>query len=242
MIKLCVLGSGSKGNATYVEFDGYGILIDAGFSFKELKRRLGLIGKSIKNVKNIFVSHGHNDHIKAVPQIQKKHPDIFVYKDVFSSEITFGKNSIGVKSFLLSHDSFCKGFDFTYKDFKLSYVPDTGCVTQDAAKALLSIKGIENHVIIIECNYDLKMLTDGKYESELMERIFADNGHMDNIESARILKEVWHDKLKLVLPFHLSVENNNPALVEYEIRTAVKQPTRVVCTSQQIPTEVFYFV
>ena len=211
MIKLCNLGSGSGGNATYIELDGYGILLDAGFSFKELKKRLDIIGKSIDHVKTIFISHDHIDHIQAVSQIRKKHPNITIFNNIcFESMTLLSKPSLlQVTSFLLSHDSPCYGFDLTYKDFKLTYIPDTGCITEDAAKALFNLKGIENHAIIVECNYDLKMLTEGRYESELMERIFSNDGHMDNVESARILKEVWHDKLRLVLPFHLSVENNN---------------------------------
>jgi len=242
MIKLCNLGSGSSGNATYIEFDGYGLLLDAGFSFKELKRRLDWIGKRIDHVKTIFISHDHKDHIQSVPQIRKKHPDIFIHKDVFPASIIISRAPIQVKAFLLSHDSPCYGFDLTYKDFKLTYIPDTGCITEAAAKALFNLKGIANHVIIIECNYDLKTLTEGRYESELMERIFSNEGHMDNIDSAWILKEVWHDKLRLVLPFHLSTENNNYDLVEYEIKKAIGQGVDVVCTKQETPTKVFYFI
>jgi len=238
MIKLCNLGSGSSGNATYIELDGYGILLDAGFSFKELKKRFGFIDKNIKDVQDIFISHNHIDHIQALKQIQKHKPTCNIYQNNFPKEI----RDIQITPFLLSHDSPCYGFDLTYKDFKLTYIPDTGCISEDAAKALFNLKGIENHVIIIECNYDLKMLTEGRYESGLKERIFSNEGHMDNIESARILKEVWNDKLRLVLPFHLSTENNNPDLVEYEIRKAVGHGVDVVCTNQGIPTKVFYFI
>jgi phosphoribosyl 1,2-cyclic phosphodiesterase len=242
MVKLCILGSGSRGNATYVEFDCYGILIDAGFSFKELRRRLGLIGRSIEKVKTVFVSHDHKDHVQAIPQIQKKYGDVFIHNSEFPSAIITSKGYIQTKNFKLSHDSPCYGFDFKYETFKLTYISDTGCITEDAVKALFDIEGVNNHVVIIECNYDHKMLTEGSYNSELIERVFSENGHMDNVESARILKEIRHDKLRLVLPFHLSSENNNPGLVEYEIKRAVGPSTQVVCTEQQVSTQVFYYV
>jgi len=246
MIKLSVLGSGSKGNCVYVEFGDYGVLVDAGFPYKETHRRLALIGKSFNNVKTVFVSHGHKDHIAAVPQIQKKHLNISVVKDFHFGPIAICYHDcnfepITTRPFLLSHDDPCYGFDFRYKDFKLTYIPDTGCITEDAARALFDIKDVKNHVVVIECNYDLQMLTEGKYDSELMERVFSDDGHMDNIETARILKEVRHDNLRLVMPFHLSSENNNPVLVKYEIGKAVGPSTQVVCTEQKRATQIFYY-
>lgn len=240
MIKLCNLGSGSSGNATYAKFDGYSILIDAGFSFKELKRRLNLIGEYIIDVRAIYISHDHKDHTQAIPQI-KKHTDIEIHQNVFPSSTILSKDPLQIKSFLLPHDSPCYGFDFKYKDFKLTYIPDTGCITEDAVKALLDINGIENHVVIIECNYDLKMLAMGRYNHELKERIVGCDGHMDNVETGRILKEIYHDKLRLVLPFHLSTENNNIELVQYEVKKVVGDKVHIVCCEQNKPTAVFYY-
>lgn len=237
MIKLCVLGSGSKGNATYVEFDGYGILIDAGFSFRELKKRLGYLGRYVEDIRDLFISHDHIDHIRAVKQI-KKHTDITIYSGLFPKTM----NNIKIKSFLLSHDSECYGFDFRYKNFKLTYISDTGCITEDAMKALFDIKGVDTHVVVIECNYDYKMLTSSEYSDELKQRIVMDEGHMDNCETTRILKEVWHENLKLVLPFHLSEGNNNPEMVKYEVKNAVDATTEIVLTEQHIPTKMFYFM
>ena len=71
-MRFCVLASGSRGNATYVESEGAGILIDAGLSGKELQRRLAAIGVELSAVKAIFVTHEHNDHIQGVGILSRR--------------------------------------------------------------------------------------------------------------------------------------------------------------------------
>ena len=48
-MKISVLGSGSSGNCIYVENNEKGFLIDAGFSGKDIEKRLGKIGKNIRS-------------------------------------------------------------------------------------------------------------------------------------------------------------------------------------------------
>ena len=59
-MKFCVLGSGSRGNATYLEAEGTAILIDAGMSGIELQRRLAAIGVALSAINAIFLTHEHN--------------------------------------------------------------------------------------------------------------------------------------------------------------------------------------
>ena len=46
-LKLCVLGSGSSGNSTYIASDSTEILIDAGFSARQIEQRLALLDRSL---------------------------------------------------------------------------------------------------------------------------------------------------------------------------------------------------
>jgi len=96
--------------------------------------------------------------------------------------------------------------------------------------------------ILFEFNYDLVKLTENqKYPTELMERVAGEEGHMDNIESKRILKELDHDKLELVMCMHLSQQNNNTQLVRYEAGLAVKN-TKIAVGVQNILSKMFFFV
>ena len=44
-MRLAVLGSGSEGNAVYLEASGTRILLDAGFSCRDLEARLTALGE-----------------------------------------------------------------------------------------------------------------------------------------------------------------------------------------------------
>jgi len=68
----CVLGSGSRGNATYVEEGETRILIDAGFSGRELARRLALIGRSPEQLTALLITHEHNDHITGAGVLSRR--------------------------------------------------------------------------------------------------------------------------------------------------------------------------
>ena len=67
-MKVTVISSGSKGNSTLVETKSKNILIDAGISSKEIKKRLN---KDI-NIDLLFITHAHIDHIKGLKSVYKE--------------------------------------------------------------------------------------------------------------------------------------------------------------------------
>ncbi|MGB6289278.1 MAG: MBL fold metallo-hydrolase, partial [Desulfobulbales bacterium] len=71
-MKFCVLGSGSKGNATYLESGETSILIDAGMSGVELEKRLSAIGVELSAIDAILVTHEHNDHVQGVGVLSRR--------------------------------------------------------------------------------------------------------------------------------------------------------------------------
>lgn len=240
MIKLCVLGTGSKGNSTYLNIKGYELLIDAGFSYKQLKRKLACIDKNIEDIKTILISHWHGDHVQALPMFRKKDVQIYSEADgnvIPEKEILIPDTDIKVMPFRLSHDVPCVGYRIEHEDFSLLYIVDTGCIPEEAMAHCFGAT-----VMLMEFNYDLVKLTENQnYPTELMERIAGDEGHMDNVESKRIMKELDHDKLELVVCMHLSAENNNVQLVKYEAGLAVKD-VKVSVGMQNILSKMFYFV
>ena len=70
-MKICVLGSGSSGNAIYVADGDCGILVDAGLSRREILARLGQIGVRIERVAAVLLSHEHEDHVRGVAALQR---------------------------------------------------------------------------------------------------------------------------------------------------------------------------
>src|SRR3712207_3998657 len=117
-MKIAMLGSGSGGNATYVEENGYGILIDAGFSCKKIEERLASIGKSAKDIKALLITHEHTDHISGAGILARKY-DIPIYISPESLEVC--RQKLGKiteeqihciqKDFFLNENIYVKPFD-----------------------------------------------------------------------------------------------------------------------------------
>src|SRR5208282_6570782 len=73
MLRFTILGSGSSGNCAYLETETTRLLVDAGFSAKQIELRLGLIGRSVADVQAIFLTHEHSDHVCGLPVLAKRH-------------------------------------------------------------------------------------------------------------------------------------------------------------------------
>lgn len=62
-VQLTILGSGSGGNCAYLETPEARILIDAGFSPRQIRLRLASIGRSPESLTGILITHEHVDHV-----------------------------------------------------------------------------------------------------------------------------------------------------------------------------------
>jgi phosphoribosyl 1,2-cyclic phosphodiesterase len=62
-VTFTILGSGSSGNCAYLETGNARILIDAGFSPRQIRQRLASIGRTPENLSGILITHEHSDHI-----------------------------------------------------------------------------------------------------------------------------------------------------------------------------------
>ena len=65
-VSFTILGSGSAGNCAYVETGETRILVDAGFSPLQIRKRLATIGKTPEKLSAILVTHEHSDHIAGI--------------------------------------------------------------------------------------------------------------------------------------------------------------------------------
>ncbi|MET0517226.1 MAG: MBL fold metallo-hydrolase, partial [Burkholderiaceae bacterium] len=76
-MRFCSLGSGSGGNATLIEAS-QGItrsllLVDCGFSLRELTRRLARAGHQPQELCAVFITHEHGDHSGCVQSLATRH-------------------------------------------------------------------------------------------------------------------------------------------------------------------------
>jgi len=224
-MRFCVLGSGSKGNATYIESGGTGILIDAGMSGAELQKRLASIGVELAAIDAIMVTHEHNDHIQGVGVLSRrvKIPvyansatfsaasktinKLFSYNE-FETGGSFHFRNLEIHPFSISHDTEDPvGFRISDGNVSLGYCTDTGKISRLMQHRLASCQAL-----ILESNHDIEMLQTGTYPLYLKQRIRSGQGHLDNVQAATFLQELLHDKLQHVVLAHLSEENNHPEI------------------------------
>ena len=65
-LSVCMLASGSKGNAIYISDGATSLLVDAGLSGVEIERRLQAHELDPRGIDAMIVSHEHADHIRGV--------------------------------------------------------------------------------------------------------------------------------------------------------------------------------
>lgn len=224
-MQFSVLGSGSRGNCVYIEENNKGILIDNGFSGKEVEKRLAAIGRSLDNLLAICVTHEHNDHIAGVGVLSRrcKLPVYANYGTFKGAENKIGKlhklvefgtgddieiDGLQVRSFRVSHDTADPvGFVVSNGNEYLGYCTDTGKVSK-----LMELRLAGCHGLIIEFNHNLEMLKEGPYPLFLQQRVRSSQGHLSNEDAAEFLHNLMHRQLKVAVLAHLSETNNRPDL------------------------------
>ncbi len=222
-MRFSVLGSGSGGNSVYIESGRTSILIDAGFSGKEIEKRLNSVGKSSDQLRAICLTHEHRDHVSGVgvlarrhklavwanagtirgsERITKKIPDIREFQT--SDIVQLG--DLEVRSFPIMHDtSDPVGYVVSDGNYTLGICTDTGHVSHLMTKRLSACDGL-----VLEFNHDPDLLRLGPYPLRLQQRVRSRHGHLANEDSAKFLSQLCHADLKHVILAHLSETNNTP--------------------------------
>jgi phosphoribosyl 1,2-cyclic phosphodiesterase len=71
-VRFTILGSGSSGNCAYVETETSRVLVDAGFTPRQIRQRLATIGRTPENLSAILITHEHSDHISGLFGLAEK--------------------------------------------------------------------------------------------------------------------------------------------------------------------------
>ncbi len=241
IFKFMSLGSGSSGNCSYIGNERGGILVDAGVKPDYVEDQLRASGISMAEVKGILLTHDHSDHIQYVYRLLRAHKHLVLfctnrvlngllsrhniskrirdYHTAIYKEIPFKILDFEITAFEVPHDgSDNMGFSIVQGDRHFVLATDMGAVS---ARAYHYIQ--QAHFLVVEANYDLTMLRNGRYPEYLKARIQTQYGHMDNTSTGALLSRVAGNGLKYVWLCHLSRDNNTPEKALSTVRATLEQ-------------------
>jgi phosphoribosyl 1,2-cyclic phosphodiesterase len=253
VLRFALLGSGSSGNSLFIVTPSSKIIIDDGFSFKELQSRVATIGETLDGLKAVFITHEHSDHVKGIGVLSRKMgvPIYLTEKtranlpdsvgelknvEVFESGEKVAIDGLTITSFNVCHDAADPvSYVVNYGNAKLGLAADLGHAPQYVKQRLEG-----SHALILESNHCPDMLHRGPYPPALKQRIRSRYGHLSNFDMTTLLASLLHDALQYVVLVHLSHENNTPEIARKLASGVLKQHNALLhVAAQDTPTPLF---
>ena len=222
-----VLGSGSRGNSVLVGAGDTRVLVDAGFSGRELAHRLGKVGVEPDAISAIVLTHEHGDHTRGAGVFARRHGTpllmtegtrlacrklfrgdeaIRSYRAGFAVDI----DRLRIDPFITVHDAadpVAVAVTDCATGLRLGIATDLGKPTVQIRHAL---RGCD--ALIVESNHDEGMLWSAGYPPAVKARIASSHGHLSNRAAADFLAETFDPRLSVVVLAHLSEESNTPRM------------------------------
>ncbi|HSH44583.1 MAG TPA: MBL fold metallo-hydrolase [Longimicrobiales bacterium] len=254
-MKVTVLGSGSRGNAILVQADGVRILVDAGFSGKDLARRMAAVDVEPESITAMVITHDHGDHTRGMGIFARRfgtpihltprthaacagllRGDERVVE--YDSARPFDLGPLRIQPFLTVHDA-VDPVAITVTDTstgsKLGVATDLGRPTATVRHALA-----DSHLLVLEANHENTRLWEGPYPWSVKQRIASSHGHLSNRAAAELARELYHDGLSGVVLAHLSDSCNDPELARETIGVGLEATAftgRLEVAAQDDPAE-----
>ena len=225
------LASGSKGNCHALADGERTLLIDAGISLRQIRRRLEALDFRTGEVRALALTHEHSDHIGALGVILRRTDwVILATRETRRAaekaqavlipanrwiELEAGRpldwEGWRVLPFALPHDAADPvAFRIEAGTCACAVVTDLGQPTALVADHLQDLD-----LLVLEANHDVDILREGDYPPQLKARILSRVGHLSNAAMAELLARVCSPRLKRVVLAHLSESNNLPDLARF---------------------------
>ena len=254
-VRLTILGSGSAGNCAYLETDETRVLIDAGFSLRQIRQRLATIGRAPENLTGILITHEHSDHVQSLPMLSEKlHIPVYCNRPtqeaveyqfktrlncrLFTTGESFEVGDITVETFMIPHDAQDPvGFLLRTSAGNFGFLTDLGHTTR-----LVLERVRPAHALVLEANHDVKMLQDcPRRPWSLKQRILGRHGHLSNEAAADAAEQIMSGDLRHLYLGHLSRECNLPELAHSVVNNRLQKigatHVHLELTSQATPCQ-----
>lgn len=253
-LAIAYLGSGSSGNCAVVRCGRTVVLVDAGLSLRETKRRLAVRGVALEDVAAVLLTHEHSDHVHGAGALARK-----AGLPVYATEGTAA--AAGFPGPLFADVRTVRGGrDLVLGDLhvRVTSTPHDGVesvcyVFADAAGRRAGIATDLGHlarpvldalggcdVLGLEANHDEDLLRSGPYPPALKRRILSDVGHLSNEAAAEGLKSLVGPRTRAVTALHVSRHNNTYPLAERVFREALEaigSSASLAVARHDVPTE-----
>jgi phosphoribosyl 1,2-cyclic phosphodiesterase len=229
-----------------VEAGGTRLMLDCGLAPREIERRLARLELVPADIDAILLTHEHSDHADGALAFAGRHgvalwlthgtwraiaggaePDAAVR--IIDSHTAFAIGSVEVRPFPVPHDA-REPAQFVFSDGakRVGVLTDTGTSTPHIEAMLTGCAAL-----VLECNHDARMLSDGTYPAWLKSRIGGAFGHLANETAARLLAALDTRDLQHIVAAHLSQENNTPALAREALAGALNCATDWIGVADQ---------
>jgi phosphoribosyl 1,2-cyclic phosphodiesterase len=254
VLSLTVLGSGSAGNCSLIATNQCRLLVDAGFSARQISQRLETAGVCPDSLDGILITHEHGDHIAGLAIFCRRF-GIPVYANPLTAETlrrgfladfskwnlfmtgsVFAIKDIEVQSFYVPHDAVDPtAFVFTGGAGSIGVLTDLGYAPKLALERIRQV-----HTLVIETNHDERMLQeDTKRPWSVKQRILSRHGHLSNDAAAKLVSAIAGNRLRRVVLGHLSRDCNRPELALEAMRSHGIEGIDLFCAEQNAVSPAF---
>jgi phosphoribosyl 1,2-cyclic phosphodiesterase len=248
-----MLGSGSRGNALLVESQGDALLVDAGFSLKDLLRRCAHAGRDASQVQAIALTHEHGDHSRGAARAAAAW-GVPIAASAGTLQALRGRLSDAAATITLSASRAVAVGAFRITAYPTAHDArePSMLVVEDAAGRRVGVaydvgsptaalrhacRGLD--ALVIESNHDEVMLRSSSYPASVRARIAGRAGHLSNREAAELAAQVAHAGMSAVILAHLSDRCNRADLAMEAMKAALGRTAfegTVVVALQDVPT------
>jgi phosphoribosyl 1,2-cyclic phosphodiesterase len=216
-LRYTALASGSSGNASLIEADGFGLLLDIGLGPRQLSQRLAAVRASWLDVQAVLLTHTHSDHWndRTFAYLLRHRLPVYCHPGHHSVLQTYSPSfralqaanlirdygdrtelslspALRCRPIALRHDS---GLTF---GFRLETTP--GLLSAGSTMAYLADLGCWNEGLVdvlsnvellaLEFNHDVDMQYASGRQPRLIARVLGDDGHLSNAQAAELLRAV----------------------------------------------------
>ena len=250
-LELCILASGSAGNAAIVRSPGGVLLIDAGIGPRSLSERIEGTGVSLTDIRALCLTHLDGDHftprwsstllrqnipihchVNKVAGLALNCPELVPHIRSFDTAQFSPIDGIICDPIHFAHDSLgSHGFVIDGFSYRIGYATDLGRVPRSLFSRFRDLD-----CIALESNYDPQMQADSGRPWFVKRRIAGGHGHLTNPQAFNAIRKILDRARRLpdhIVLLHRSQECNCPDLLRTLFSSDFRIAPRLTLAEQQ---------